>query len=84
MLPNVRHIITKGTECGTLQVGDHVYLMTDGTLLCKEAGGWLTVEEVESILPQVKMVIDREWMDIVLAQTESMKNRIKEIVNAPS
>ncbi len=84
MQPNIRYIVTKGTPCNTLQVGDIVYLMTDGTLVNKTAGGWLSVDGVKRLLPQVKMKVDKGWMDKVLKRQKETLKAIKEAVNAPA
>ncbi len=84
MQPNIRYIVTKGSPCNTLQVGDYIYLMTDGTLLNKSTGGWLSIEDSERLIPQTKMRVDKDWMEKVLKQQQETLNDIREAVNAPT
>jgi len=84
MRPNIRYIVTKRTPCNTLQPGDYIYLMTDGTLLNKSTGGWLSIEDSERLIPQTKMKVDKDWMDKVLKQQQEAIDAIKEAVDAPA
>lgn len=52
-------IVTKPGTDGTLEVGDHLLLNhRDGTLLCREAHGWLEASTVEAALAGVEVEVD--------------------------
>jgi hypothetical protein len=56
-----RYIVTKASDDGTFEVGDHIRLLDDGKLLCQEACGWICPEEVEIATKGMEVQIDKEW-----------------------
>lgn len=61
MIRNVRYIVTKGTPCGTLQVGDKVSLNDDGTLSDYQANGWLDADVADTLIKEIEYEIDEEY-----------------------
>lgn len=41
MKTGIRYIVTKGSDDGTFQAGDHIWLLGDGSVACIEAQGWI-------------------------------------------
>ena len=42
-----RGIVTKESDDGTFMLGDHIIFYGDGAIGCVEAGGWISIEDVE-------------------------------------
>ena len=61
MTPGIRYIVTRGSDDGTLEVGDHVELCDDGTIECLEAQGWVSKEDAAAALVGVTVEVDHEW-----------------------
>ena len=40
----VNYRVTRGNS--TFRVGDHIRLEADGTIMCREASGWICAEDV--------------------------------------
>ncbi len=60
-MKNSRHIVTKSSDCGTFQKGDHLIFYDDGGIGCVEAQGWLDKEEVDTVVgmesaPDVELI----------------------------
>ena len=60
---NKPYIVTKGSNCGTFQVGDHIKLATNGDLLCKEAGGWIDKEFVKEATIGMEFAFDVAYVE---------------------
>lgn len=58
MEKNKWYLVTKDSNDTTLQVGDHIYLDNDGTLICREAGGWIKKEHVAESLDGAEIEVD--------------------------
>ena len=61
MTPGIRYIVTRGSDDGTLEVGDHVELCDDGTIECREAQGWVSKEDAAAALAGVVVEVDHAW-----------------------
>jgi hypothetical protein len=55
------YVVTKASECETFLVGDHIKLTENGSILCKEASGWIDAEDVSDATKGMEYVIDEEW-----------------------
>lgn len=74
----VPYVVTSGSKCRTLQVGDHVRKDKDGALLNKEGGGWLNPEQWEDLSAEVE--IDRKTLEreikLMYDKIESLKKML--------
>ena len=59
----LRYVVTRGSDDGTLRMGDHVALAKDGALLCGEAWGFIPPEDVEEALQGAVLEIDPTWLE---------------------
>ena len=57
-----RYIVTKASDDGTLEVGDHVSLNSDGSITCREAQGWIEACDVEAATKGAVIEVDNEWV----------------------
>jgi hypothetical protein len=57
-----RYIVTKASDDGTFDVGDHIYLHEDGSIICKEAEGWIDSMQVEYATKGMIFEIDQTWL----------------------
>ena len=60
--PGPRYIVTKASDDGTFEVGDHIHLCKDGTILCVEATAWVAAEDTPMALNGVEVAIDQDWV----------------------
>jgi hypothetical protein len=60
MTPNVLYIVTRASKDGTFQVGDHIKLLDDGSILCKDARGWIDACDAEAATEGMDFKIDTE------------------------
>jgi len=58
--PGMRYIVTKGSDDGTLDVGDHIWLERD-LIHCREAQGWSAPEDTAEAMQGVEVMIDDQW-----------------------
>lgn len=54
-----KYIVVQGEDTETLQTGDHIQQLDDGSLLCQEAEGWLAPGEWEDL--DVEVEIDKDY-----------------------
>jgi len=73
MKPGIRYIVTKGSDDGTLQAGDHISLNEDGTVSCIEAMGWIEAEHVPEAMAGIEYEPDRAWAKRKLEEAERIK-----------
>ena len=57
-----RRIVTKASDDGTFEVGDHLQFYEDGTIGCIEGGGWIDVEDVPEAIEGMEHVPDLEYL----------------------
>lgn len=46
----VYYRVTKASKDGTFQVGDHVHVEEDGSVVCREALGWIIPSEAQEAI----------------------------------
>ena len=63
-------VVTKASDDGSFQVGDHIQFEEDGTIICLEAGGWMEAENVEEATKGMKYETDTEWAKRELQRVE--------------
>lgn len=56
-----RMVVIKPSSNGTFQEGDHISLYENGDMGCREAGGWIVKEEVESAMAGCEVRPDTEY-----------------------
>jgi hypothetical protein len=59
---NLRYIVTKKSDDGTFQKGDHICFYKDGAIGCTEAQGWIDKENVEEATKGMLYEVDKEWL----------------------
>jgi hypothetical protein len=57
-----RRIVTKASDDGTFEVGDHLYFDEDGTIGHVEAGGWIEVEDVPESIKGMESKPDLDYV----------------------
>ena len=45
-----RYIVTKASKDRTFQVGDHIHVEEDGSVVCREALGWIIPSEAQEAI----------------------------------
>ena len=55
--PGVRYVVTKGSDDGTLEVGNHIWLERD-LILCREAQGWIAPEDTAEAMRGVEVAVE--------------------------
>lgn len=58
-----RHIVTKSSNDGTFEKGEHIIFNDDGSISCVEAMGWIPAEEVPSATIGMESAPDIEWVN---------------------
>lgn len=61
MQPDICYVVTKPSDDGTFEIGDHLWLLDDGGIVCSEAGGWISPDDVNTAMIGVEYEIDEEW-----------------------
>ena len=56
------YVVTKGSDDGTFEVGDHISLCVDGAIACKEAQGWIDAKDAADAMRGVEVIVDSEWI----------------------
>ena len=66
--PGIHYIVTKGSDDGTLEIGDHIWL-EDDLVHYREAQGqsrgkvpWITLGDIDKALQGVEISIDSNWL----------------------
>jgi hypothetical protein len=52
------YVVTKGSDDGTFEVGDHVSPLADGGIACKEGQGWIEAHEADEAMGGVEVKVD--------------------------
>jgi hypothetical protein len=68
MTLGMRYVVTKASDDETFEIGDHIWPEDDGSVSCREAGGWVDVEDVPAALVGVETVEDQQWVATRRAQ----------------
>ena len=58
-----RYVVTKESQDGTFQIGDHIKYEEDGSISCLEAQGWIEADDVPRAIIGMEAVPDREWIE---------------------
>lgn len=57
------YIVTKKSDDGTFNVGDHISKLADGSITCREAAGWIDAEDAEDATKGMECALDMSWID---------------------
>jgi len=63
MITGVVYLVTKESDDGTFLVGDHISLNDDGSINCREAGGWVEAEDAVTAVIGMEVQVDRVWLN---------------------
>lgn len=58
-----KYVVTKESDDGTFEKGDHIALTADGCINCKEAQGWIEAADVPSATVGMEVEVDKEWVE---------------------
>jgi hypothetical protein len=56
------YVVTKPSDDGTFEVGDHISPLADGGIACKEGQGWIEAHEADEAMSGVEVKVDAEWL----------------------
>lgn len=79
--PRLRYIVTKCSDDGTFQVGDHIRYMEDSSVMCAEALGWIDPENVANATKGMEVEVDAEW---VKARSAKLRKEMDDLVESGS
>jgi len=57
------YIVTKASDDGTFEVGDHIYLIDNGDIACHEAEGWIDKEDMPESTIGMEIALDQERIE---------------------
>ncbi len=57
-----RYIVTRASDDGTFEVGDHINKNPGGSINCQEAGGWIEACDAEEATRGMECEIDQAWV----------------------
>ena len=64
MVAGRRYIVTKASDDGTFEVGDHISISASGrSINCLEAQGWVEECDVAEATKGMAVEIDRDWIE---------------------
>ncbi len=67
------YVVTKPSDDGTFEVGDHISLCSDGAI----AQGWIDAKDAADAMRGVEVIVDSEWILIrrsrLLADLEKLE-----------
>lgn len=58
---NKIYIVTKESDDGTFEVGEHISLRSDGAIIGYDAHGWIPSENVDDAIKGMEVKIDDEY-----------------------
>ena len=75
----VRYVVVASQiNDGPFQVGDHIWLLEDGSIACLEAQGWIDPEHVPDALDGVEFAVDRKWLQAKKTQLQRQLSKLAE------
>lgn len=57
------YIVTKPSKNKEFQAGDHIRFMGDGSIICREAQGWIDKEDVPEATKGMEYEVDKGWIE---------------------
>lgn len=83
MQQGVKYIVADAKDSEQFFTGDHIWLLADGDIMCKEAGGWLPQEDAEEALKKIDYRVDWEYYEHSRQKPLKQVEEIDEILNQP-
>lgn len=75
--PGVRYIVTHDSVNLEFQRGDHIWLdEKDGSIICREAMGWMPAEDVDAATEGMEVAVDTEW---IAARREKLERQLADM-----
>ena len=71
------YIVTKPSNDGTFEKGDHIYFTGDGMIGCIEASGFIDIEFIEEATKGMEYEIDRDWIDTAITKYQNDIERLQ-------
>ena len=62
MMTHVWYRVTRKSDDSTFHVGDHIILDPDGSIICREAEGWIEAEDVLDAVRGMECERDEGWV----------------------
>lgn len=84
MKPNIPYIVTKASDDGTFEVGDHIKLETNGEIgiSCLEAAfGWIPEHETVDITKGMEVKVDVQRLEILKKRLLKELRELEEMMN---
>ena len=75
--PGVRYVVTRDSNNREFQCGDHIWLADDGSIICREAMGWMPEEDVADATEGMEVAIDATWMEKERKRLERELSRLQ-------
>jgi len=79
--PGIHYIVTKGSDDGTLEVGDHIWL-EDNLVHCREGQGWLTLADTEEAMRGVEVTVDSNWLATCAHMTQDQQAQALDLLRS--
>ena len=58
-----RYVVTKPSDDGTFEIGDHISMNADGSINNREAQGWIDSSDVDEATKGMEVEIDKQWVE---------------------
>ena len=58
-----RYVVTKPSDDGTFEIGDHISMNADGSIIDREAQGWIDSCDVDEATKGMEVEIDKQWVE---------------------
>ena len=58
-----RYVVTKPSDDGTFEIGDHISMNADGSINDLEAQGWIDSCDVDEATKGMEVEIDKQWVE---------------------
>lgn len=72
------YVVTKPSNDGTFEKGDHIYFADDGLIGCTEAGGFIDTDFIEEATEGMEYEIDKNWIDTVITKYQNDKKELQQ------
>ena len=58
-----RYVVTKPSDDGTFELGDHIHQYENGDIGCREGMGWIDAFDVSEATKGMEVKIDPDWIE---------------------
>ena len=72
------YVVTKPSNDGTFEKGDHIYFTGEGMIGCVEAGGFIDTDFIEEATEGMEYEIDKNWIDTVITKYQNDKKELQQ------